>query len=259
MATDKIIDFHMHPFGNSTQNLCHYREFYDRDALESKTYIEKAGITHICGSVIDGYYPEMDFEHIRKLNHEALALREVYGDFYTLGFHIHPGYVKESCEEIVFMHENHVKLIGELVPYLHGWSNKEDDGLMEILDVAQEYGMVVSYHSAPDFHMEKIIESHPDIKFVAAHPGEKPRVEQHIVNMKKYENFYLDLSGTGLHRFGVVKYLVNKVGAERILFGTDYPICNPGMYVEAVRMEEISDTDREKIFHKNAEYLLGIK
>lgn len=255
---NKIIDFHMHPFSGSMENLCHYKDGFDKDSKESRRYMEKAEIGHICGSVLDGCWPEMDFKHVRRLNQSALKLWELYGGFYTPGIHIHPGFVRESCEEVRIMAEKGVKLIGELVPYLHGWSNREDEGLMEILAAVKNYDMVVSYHSEPDFHMEKMIEAYPEISFVAAHPGEKPRVEQHIEDMKKYENLYLDLSGTGLHRFGVVKYLIDRVGADRILFGTDYPICNPGMYVAAVRMEEISEQEREKIFHENAEKLLGI-
>lgn len=200
----------MHPFADRVENLCHYREGFDKDAGESREYLEGVGITHVCGSVLDGCWPEMDFEHVRRLNRSALRLREEYGKFYTPGVHIHPKFVRESCEETVLMAENGVRLIGELVPYLHGWSNREDEGLMEILDTVRRYDMVVSYHSDPEFHMEKIIEAYPEISFVAAHPGEQSRVEQHIENMKKYENLYLDLSGTGLHRFGVVKYLIKR-------------------------------------------------
>ena len=50
--------------------------------------------------------------------------------------------------------------------------------------------------------------------------------------MKKCDNVHIDLSGSGLHRYGVVKYLVDNVGSERILFGTDYPISNLSMYVK---------------------------
>ncbi len=76
--------------------------------------------------------------------------------------------------------------------------------------------------------------------------------------MKKHENLYLDLSGTGLFRFGLLKHLIREVGADRILFGTDYPICNPRMYVQAVYGEDISEEDQEKILFRNAEALLKL-
>lgn len=77
--------------------------------------------------------------------------------------------------------------------------------------------------------------------------------------MKKHENLCLDLSGTGLFRYGVLKYLIREVGADRILFGTDYPICNPRMYVEAIYGEEITEEERELVFHGNVERILGQK
>ena len=80
----------------------------------------------------------------------------------------------------------------------------------------------------------------------------------HIEIMKKCDNVCLDLSGTGIFRYGSVKRLVSDVGAERIIFGTDYPICNPAAYVGAVMGEKISDSEKELIFAGNAKRILGI-
>ena len=55
----------------------------------------------------------------------------------------------------------------------------------------------------------------------------------------------------------MIREAVRRVGAERILFGTDYPIQNPGMYVEAVRFEHISEAERALIFYGNAERILN--
>ena len=76
--------------------------------------------------------------------------------------------------------------------------------------------------------------------------------------MKKYPNLYLDISGTGLFRYGLLASAVKTVGAGRILFGTDYPICNPRMYVQAVLGEHISQEEKEDILFSNAQRILGI-
>lgn len=94
---------------------------------------------------------------------------------------------------------------------------------------------------------------------MAAHPGEKDSVEKHITRMKKYDNVCLDLAGTGIFRYGCIRHLVNSVGAERILFGTDYPICNHQMYIGSVLGERLADTSLELIFNGNARRLLGLK
>ena len=76
--------------------------------------------------------------------------------------------------------------------------------------------------------------------------------------MKKFPNLNLDISGTGLFRYGLLAALAQTVGSDRVLFGTDYPICNPGMYVQAVLGEHIPDEDKEKILFGNARRILGI-
>jgi len=81
---------------------------------------------------------------------------------------------------------------------------------------------------------------------------------KHLEILKKYDNAYLDLSGTGIFRYGMLREGIRQVGDEKFLFGTDYPIINPGMYVQAVCFEHISDKSRENIFYKNAERILGV-
>lgn len=259
----KVIDFHVHPYLSQQEFMGLYGEVFQPDTGQAVKDLEEAGITHICGSVIErGRDIDREgFGPIRELNRKALKLREVYGDFYTPGFHVHPGYVKESCEEIAYMSEQGVRLIGELVPYMHGWKDYSNQSFGEILDTAGQYGMIVSFHTVNEEQeeMERMLAAHPDVIFVAAHPGERESYLQQIERMRKYKNLYLDLSGTGLFRYGMLAYGVKTLGPERFLFGTDYPICNPRMYVQAVLQEHISDAAREAVLYGNAARLLEIE
>ena len=99
----KCIDFHVHPFRDAAHNLCMYPGTYDITIKESKKQLEAAGISHICGSVLHRDHKKDSFQDIKDLNREALDIWEILGDFYTPGFHIHPGYVKESCDEIEYI------------------------------------------------------------------------------------------------------------------------------------------------------------
>ena len=54
----------------------------------------------------------------------------------------------------------------------------------------------------------------------------------------------------------MLRYGLDQVGKDRILFGTDYPICNPGMYVEAVLFENLTDEELEAVMEKNARRLI---
>ena len=180
--------------------------------------------------------------------------------FLTPGFHVHPAFVRESCDEIEWAHSLGYRLVGELVPYMHGWTNYGSKALSEILDTADQLHMVVSYHTVVEEaeEMDRMIAAHPGLTFVAAHPGQRQDYLRQIERLQRFPNLLLDLSGTGLFRYGMLAYGVNKVGAERFLFGTDFPICNPRMYVQAVCQEHITETDRDLIFHGNAERLLAL-
>ena len=148
----KVIDFHTHPYISSGEFLCFYPECFDPSPEQLREDVEKAGISHICGSVLlkRPYTAEEGFSYIKECNDKALALKDTLGDFYTPGFHIHPYFVNESVAEIERMADRGVRLIGELVPYMHGWSDYANAGLRTILEAAEQYGMTVSFHTMKD-------------------------------------------------------------------------------------------------------------
>ena len=258
-----VIDFHTHPYLSGEEFLNFYPERFTPSPAQCQEDLKRAGISMICGSVIlkRPYRREEGFTPIRQSNDQALELKRILGDFYVPGFHVHPDFVDESIAEIEEMHAQGISLIGELVPYLHGWGDYSNQGLSKILDAAGKYHMVVSFHTMANEQeeMTRMVLEHPDVTFAAAHPGEKEVFLKHLERMELCGNLYLDLSGTGIFRYGAIAYGVERVGSERFLFGTDYPICNPRMYVQAIYQEPISETDRENILHKNAERLLGLK
>ena len=256
----EIIDFHTHPF-SVNNNICAYKRAFDMREEEMIPLLRSLGISAMCGSVIqvdDRLNYANAFEKIKTSNREALALAERLGGFYIPGFHVHPDYVDESIEEIRFMSERGVKLIGELVPYHDSWDSYAHEGLCAILEEAEKHGMVVSFHTMSHATIDTMVAAHPGVTFVAAHPGETDQFYGHIERMKKYGNLYLDISGTGLYRYHSLALLVKELGSERILFGSDYPTCNPGCFIGGVLCEPLSDSEFENIFSKNAKRLLGL-
>ena len=261
----EIIDFHTHPFTDSSNNICSHKAYCHMSIENTATYLKGLGISKICGTVIcsnKGHSPAIyanEWEAIADSNRCVLELRELYGDFYIPGFHVHPGYVKESCDEIEKMSRLGVRLIGELVPYYHGWEDYSCKEFDEILDVATSYNMVVNFHSMDLDQMDTMVKKHPKTIFVAAHPGEYPNYSRHLERMKLSENYHLDLSGTGLFRHGMLRHGIDEFGAERFLFGSDYPTCNPAMFLGGVCLDTLI-TEREKalILSGNAKRLLGL-
>lgn len=258
-----VIDFHTHPYLSDREFFNFYPECFTPSPAQCQEDLKRVGISMICGSVLlkEPYRHEKGFAYIRQCNQQAAALKDFFGGFYVPGFHVHPDFVDESISEIEEMHAQGISLIGELVPYLHGWGDYSNRNLSKILDAAGKRHMVVSFHTMPDEQdeMTQMVLEHPDVTFVAAHPGDKAVYMKQLERMELCGNLYLDLSGTGIFRYGTIAYGVKRVGSERFLFGTDYPICNPRMYVQAIYQEPISEADRENIMHKNVERLLRLK
>lgn len=251
----QIIDFHTHPFINNKYNSCFYPNIVNYDNF--KSILSSAGITKICGSVIYNY---TDFENIKKLNIEALELKKELNNFYIPGIHIHPNFVDESIKELNLRKKQGVNLVGELVPYYNGWKNYYNKNLHIIYEEISKLNMVVSLHTDLNTDMNNLelaIKTFPNISFVGAHPNQKELLNTHIKLLKKYDNYYLDLSGTGLLRYGMLKFLVTKTSSTKILFGTDFPICNPKSYVESVLFENLNTIDLENIFYNNSNNLLS--
>ena len=256
----EIIDFHTHPF-SVNNNICAYKFAFDMAEEDIIPELKSCGISKICGSVIqvdDRESYSTVWEKNKASNRVALELRDRLSGFYIPGFHVNPDFVDESIEEIRFMHSVGVDFIGELVPYHDGWDSYAHEGLYPILREAAKYDMAVNFHTLNPDTIDVMVAAHPDVTFIAAHPGEVGQFYGHIERMKKYENLYLDISGTGLYRYHSLKLLVKELGSERFLFGSDYPTCNPGCFVGGVLAEGLSDKDLENIFSLNAKRILKI-
>lgn len=249
----KIIDAHMHPFVKD-ENLKWYlkEETPDFDTIIKD--MKRLGVVRFCGSVISrGASPE---ENLINSNNAALCLFDKHSDVYTPGVIIHPDYKEKSCFYIDEAKKRGINFIGELTPYVFGWKKYTD--AREIIDYAGQKNMAVSVHITDNDDMAELLKMFPKINFVLAHPEEGAFFKSQIERLLEYENTYIDISGGGTYRYGTIGKLVKTIGKERILFGTDYPICNPASYVACVMYENLTDDEREHIFYKNAERLYGL-
>ena len=250
----KIIDFHLHP-GYDFHGVIPPETFIDG--------IKKAGISHIVGCTIrkdDSYRDVAEYaEIIPKLNRESYAFYEQYPDIYTQGVQIHPNFVELSCSEIEYYHKRGARLIGELTPYLMAWREYSDKNLFEILKLADEKNMALSIHpNKIEGDMEGLVKEFPNMNIVIAHLDGYGLFDLSIELMRKYDNLSFDISAHGTDREGMIAEAVKLVGSERILFGTDYPGYSPYPFIDAVMKADITDADRENIFYKNAERVLGL-
>ncbi len=259
--TGEIIDCHIHPFISSEHSL--YMFGQDVQPSEFVRTLKKAGISKCCGSVIDPSVTgkPCNFKHIRKLNREVLKFRDRYNDFFVPGVHIHPEFPDESCDELDDMIKEGVKWVGELVQYIHGYKKYAIEKAFPVYKKISDASMVLNVHPPENpADIDELCTEFPDMKVVLAHPGGgKKEIDEKIALMKKHRNLHLDISGTGIYRYGILRYISKAVGAERILFGTDFPICNPASYLQGLLFEKLPEQDLTLIVSGNFRRLTGIE
>ncbi len=261
----EIIDFHTHPFESIDTNICKFKGELKMGVEETLAQMDSGGISRICGTVISTKTPTTQEEMLTKIlqnNEEALRLQKAFGGRYIPGYHVHPLCVDESCKEIDRMYARGVKLIGELVPYLDGWSDYTHEGLFAIFEHAQKYSdIVVNFHTSgydADM-MDKMVQSFPRLRFVGAHPNDGDAYARNIERIKKYDNYYLDISGGGMGWGGKLRVLVDQAGVERVLFGSDFPVCNQPSFLGCVLFENrLTRAEKQAILADNAKKLLGL-
>lgn len=121
----------------------------------------------------------------------------------------------------------------ELLVLTHTWGNSKLDGPDVVREVAARY---------------------PNVQLLLGHSCHGAWAAA-VDLARSFENVYLELTAVFDDR-GVLEKFVREVGSERMLFGTDLPWFDPHQAIGALLSAEISDEDRHKICHRNAERLL---
>jgi uncharacterized protein len=109
---------------------------------------------------------------------------------------------------------------------------------------------------------------HPKTKLVLAHMGFthfREAVSFELVRrLGMAENVWFDLSAiantyAGSPTQAELVWTIRKVGADRVLFGSDWPVYTPSETLSAVRKLGFTQAEQKQILHDNAAQLLGLK
>lgn len=104
-----------------------------------------------------------------------------------------------------------------------------------------------------------ILDEFPRLTVVAAHLGGYKAWEEAVPLLAGRENVWYDTSSalwamTPSYADGVI----SKIGTERLMFGTDYPVKNTDEEVRNILALDLTDDEREDIFWNNAARFFGI-
>jgi predicted TIM-barrel fold metal-dependent hydrolase len=105
------------------------------------------------------------------------------------------------------------------------------------------------------------LERHPTLRVIAAHWGGglpffelMPEVAVAAANV-----VYDSAASTYLYRPRVFRSVIDVVGPERVLFGSDFPVLRMERFVQHVmQLDWANDAERDAVMFKNAERILGI-
>lgn len=139
---------------------------------------------------------------------------------------------------------------------------------LEIYDLAAKHELPILFHTGfsplmPKFfrkfvvfgEFEKVVKDFPDTIFILGHSAIS-EYERAAKLGRKNENVYLEVSGQPPQ---AIKKMINTMGDERILFGTDWPFYPIAISLAKVLVgTEGSFKSRERILGKNAKKLLMV-
>ena len=146
----------------------------------------------------------------------------------------------------------------------------DEERMFPIYEKIAELGLIAVFHGGWDPYSEDeikatpqsfaaVAETFPQLKIVSAHLGGLnlwADIEKYTAG--RFSNLWFDVSVVS--RFIKDEQLlriIKKQGAERVLFGSDCPWDEPVNEIAMINRLPLTDEEKEFIFYRNAENLLG--
>lgn len=103
-----------------------------------------------------------------------------------------------------------------------------------------------------------IAKEFPNLTLIFAHlGGDQPNLMMECANElsnNSYKNVYLGTES--VREFYFVEQIIKKLGAKRIIFGSDYNLGIPQMYISLIDALKISSEEKELIFYHNIKNII---
>jgi len=259
----EIIDFHAHIYPDKIAEKASQAtgDFYSIVPAHSGTSQELLAAGKASG--ITGFVllpVATKAEQVRHINEFVAREMGTHEEFYGFGT-LHP-----DCEDIVGETE-HILELGLKGIKLHPDTqqfNTDDDRLYEVFDYIQGRLPLLVHCGDKRFdfshprRLKKVIDNFPRLQVIAAHLGGWSLFEE-AFELLKNKDCYLDISSTMMFLPPEqVEYYIHGYGADRILFGTDFPLWSPTQEVAGFKKLHLTVEEFEKIAYKNALKILKV-
>lgn len=254
----RIIDFHTHIYPQkvaekATASIC---DFYGLDgggmcgtADQLIVRGDMAGISEFVVLPV-----AIKPEHVRSINH--FISEQVAGNSRFYGFGTVHAEMDNICEEIEYITEN--GLCGVKIHPDTQRFNIDDERLFPMYDMIRGKLPIMLHTGDPRYDFShprrarRIIDMFPGLQVIAAHLGGYTMYDMALECLKDTD-CYLDISSSiRFMQEGEAEHYIRAYGADRILYGTDYPLWDPVVEVKRFLELGLTDDEREKIAYKNA-------
>jgi uncharacterized protein len=144
--------------------------------------------------------------------------------------------------------------------YSHPEASIAEPGTVPLLEAATEYGMPILAHTTPaecDYLMERV----PQCRLLMAHMGGHPYAHgdwhRAIAVAEKHPNLLLDTASSQIDN-GMLELAVERLGPQRIIFGTDMPLLDPFTQKAKVTGSDLDEATKALILGGNMARILGL-
>src|SRR5712691_5305985 len=164
-------------------------------------------------------------------------------------------------------------VLGELMPHGQGYRLNDLALLTPIIEIVRQYQLIVLSHSSEpvghsypgkgDIHLQDLVAfltAFPDVRFIAAHWGGglpfytlMPEIQRITANV-----WYDTAATIYLYRAPIFRVAAQLVGADRILFASDYGLLPQQRIIDHVRQAGLDAQEQAMILGENARSLLRL-
>ena len=135
-------------------------------------------------------------------------------------------------------------------------------GYDPVYEIANKRALPVLIHTWDEKHIGHVTglaERFKDMKIIIAHSAFRDDVTRSAVVQacKKYENIYVDTAISTTYE-GALEWLVDKIGVDRVLFGSDLSFYEARHNFGRIGLSKLSEADKIKIYGENAKKLFAL-
>ncbi len=230
-----------------------------RDYADYLAFLRAAGVRGGIQTSITAVMAKTERE-LAAGNRAALALARAAGRGWRLlpACIVHPSFPAQARRDLAVFRRAGSRWVGELCPYLAGWTpaHPRFRALLRLLETA---GAVLQIHAQTDEVHRMIAACAPGLPLVISHLGGRAEIEQKLDLARACPTVYLDICGRGYERLGVLELAVARGLEDRILYGSDYPVNDPGAVLARILGGRFSPAVRRKILGGNLARLLAAR